>query len=222
MILPDIPHHVTQRGNMGIRIFNDNSHFRRYIALMKEYFEHYGVAVVAFCLMPNHVHLILVPPSCHALSGAMHDISTSYSAWSNKRKGIRGHLWQGRFYSCALDEHHLVAATRYVENNPVRAGLAGTACSYEWSSARNHCGLGRRYTFLCRLPGVLGLVDDWRALLAEGVEEDSEAIRRSTRTGRPCGSVEFCREMEGRTGRRIIPAFPGRKGRVLRSEVNGV
>jgi len=135
----------------------------------------------------------------------MHDLHTSFSAWSNWKSGLRGHLWQGRFYSCALDDHHLIAATRYVETNPVRAGLAKTASEYLWSSAIARCGIGRSFSFLGELPGILKLVGDWDAFLRSEPDPDVDEIRASTRTGRPCGSREFCQDLEAKTGRQIIP-----------------
>ena len=133
-----VPHHVTQRGNRRQPTFFGDADYEMYRALLATSCGRHGVTVWAYCLMPNHVHLILVPAAAPGLRLALGETHQRYTGVVNRRQGWVGHLWQGRFASCALDGSHLVAAVRYVELNPVRAWLAERAEDWPWSSARAH------------------------------------------------------------------------------------
>jgi len=137
-VAPGIPHHITQRGNRWQETFFGAEDYQAYIGLMREWCGYWKVEVWAYCLMPNHVHLIAVPPSEDGLRRAIGEAHRRYTRRVNFREGWRGHLWQGRFASYPLDEPYLLAAARYIEQNPVRAGLAGTPWEYPWSSAAAH------------------------------------------------------------------------------------
>ena len=129
----------------------------------------------------------------------------------NSRTHMTGHVWQGRFCSCPLDETHLWAAVRYVERNPVRAGLVERAEEYAWSSAAAHCGLRPDGVLSEEFPPA-GVIADWQTWLHEGEEDDSvERIRRYTKTGRPCGSASFLDQLEGLLRRTLRPGTRGRK-----------
>jgi putative transposase len=192
-------------------VFEVDEEREAYLGLLRQYMAKHGVSLWAYCLMTNHVHLIMVPEEAESLSRALRDAHTVYAMRFNQRTKLGGHVWQGRFYSCAFDDAHVWAAVRYVERNPVRAGLVERAEDYRWSSAAAHCGL--------RDDGVLakgfppeGAIEDWRAWLTE--EEDEavvEAIRRHTTTGRPCGSPAFVERVEAVLGRRLRPQKRGRK-----------
>jgi REP element-mobilizing transposase RayT len=127
IVVPAVPHHVTQRGNRRQAVFFGEDDYRAYLALLSEYAGKAGVRVWAWCLMPNHVHLMLAPPSAEALRAALAEAHRRYSRLINFREGWRGYLWQGRFASCPMDEAHALAAARYIELNPVRARLAATS-----------------------------------------------------------------------------------------------
>jgi putative transposase len=159
--------------------------------------------------MTNHVHLVAVPESAAALASAIGEAHRRFAETVNARQGIRGHLFQDRFFSCPLDEAHLLAAVRYVERNPVRAGLAPVPWEYEWSSAAYHVGL-RASDPLIATRDLWGLVDHWPTFLAEE-EPQADAIRLRTRTGRVCGGEEFIDKAELITGRSLRPRQPGRK-----------
>ncbi len=136
-----MPHHVTQRGNRRQQTFFNDGDYRQYLDLMQHWCLQHQVAIWAYCLMPNHVHLILVPPSEESLCRAVGEAHRRYTRHINFREGWRGHLWQGRFASFVMDEPYLLAAARYVERNPVRARLVSQAADWPWSSAAAHTGL---------------------------------------------------------------------------------
>jgi len=208
VIVPEIPHHITQRGNRRQQTFFDDRDYRLYISLMTESCARRGVAIWAYCLMPNHVHLIAVPKSEDGLRRGIGEAHRRYSLAINGRMEWRGHLWQGRFASFPMDEPHLLMAARYVELNPVRARLVRRAEDYPWSSAGAH--LSGRDDGLATTAPLLELVDDWNAFLDEGLPEaDAKAIRSGERTGRPAGDGAFLDRLEISLGR---PVRPGKRG----------
>jgi putative transposase len=210
VVAPGVPHHVTQRGNRRLETFFGEADYRAYIALLAEYCAKAGVAVWAYCLMPNHVHLILVPEDEDGLRRALGEAHRRYTRRINVREGWRGHLWQERFHSFAMDEAYLLAAARYVELNPVRAKLKRRARDWRWSSARAH--LEGRDDGLVAVAPLLERVGDWRAFLTGGLaEDDLEALRRHARTGRPLGGAAFLEALEARLGRPLRPGKPGPK-----------
>lgn len=213
-VAPGVPHHVTQRGNRRQTTFFREQDYADYLALLRAHCAGAGVAVWAYCLMPNHVHLVLVPATEDGLALALGETHRRYSWAVNRREGWRGYLWQGRFGSAALDEAHLLAAARYVELNPVRARLVARPQDWAWSSARAH--LAQRDDALVAVAPLLYRVGhgraDWADFLAAGLaEEDAEALRRGERTGRPLGSVDFVQHLEDQLGRRLLPQKRGPK-----------
>ena len=138
VVAPGMPHHVTQRGNRRQQTFFGDDDYRAYLGLMKQWSGEYGLRVWAYCHMPNHVHLIVVPPSEDSLCRGIGEAHRRYTRRVNVREGWRGHLWQGRFGSFVMDEPYLMAAARYVERNPVGAGLVGRAEDWAYSSAPAH------------------------------------------------------------------------------------
>ena len=183
LVLPGLPHHVTQRGNARDRTFFGPDDYRLYLGLLRGACRKSGTAVWAWCLMPNHVHLILVPAGEDGLRATLAPLHTRYAQEINRREGRCGHLWQGRFASFPMDDAHLHACLRYVELNPVRARLADRPEDWPWSSARAHLGLAG--DGLTDLAATGGRVRDWRAFLDEGLDEDDrEAIRAAERSGR--------------------------------------
>jgi len=161
IVAPGFPHHITQRGNYRQKVFENDADRKKYLALIKEYSGKYGLKIWAYCLMVNHVHFIAVPSSADSLSKTLRQANTFYSAYFNRKMEQTGHLWQGRYYSCVLDEPHLVTAVRYVENNPVRAGLVSKAEDYLWSSAAGHV-YGVNDPLLSEDLPLLNMITDWR------------------------------------------------------------
>lgn len=210
VVVPGYPHHLTQRGNRCQRTFLRRDDYRAYLELMAEWCGRCGVAVWAYCLMPNHVHLIVVPDSDDGLRRAIGEAHRRYTRRVNFREGWRGHLWQGRFASFVMDEYYLLACARYVERNPVRAGLCATPQDYPWSSAAAH--LAGRDDLLVQVKPLLALMPRWAAHLAdEKSEEAVRQLRRHESTGRPAGSERFLKRVERILGRGLHPGKPGRK-----------
>lgn len=210
VVAPGIPHHITQRGNRRQQTFFSNDDYRAYMDIMAEWCGRCGVAVWAYCLMPNHVHLIAVPKTKDALTRAIGEAHRRYTRRINLREDWCGHLWQGRFASFPMDEPRLLAATRYVELNPVRARLVKKPEAWRWSSARAH--LGGADDGMIKTGPLAKLVDDWRDFLKEGLsEDDAEAIRQGERTGRPLGAKRFITRLEKKLGRKLKKEKPGPK-----------
>ena len=210
VVIPQYPHHVTQRGNRRQRTFFSDSDFRAYIKLLANARDSAEVTVWAYCLMPNHVHLVVVPNRDDSLACMFRDAHRQYTRHVNSREGWRGHLWQERFHSVVMDELHTLAAVRYVELNPVRAGLCGKPEQWPWSSARAH--LRGWDDNLTAVAPMLDRISDWRAYLEAGEPETScQRLRIHTRTGRPMGCDQFVEQLEGLTGRRLRTHKPGPK-----------
>jgi putative transposase len=198
-----VPHHVTQRGNHREPVFFDPGDCEAYLDLLHEHGHRETLEIFAYCLMPNHVHLIVVPPSAACMSRGMQAVHSLYAQRVNRMKKAVGHLWQGRFYSAPLDANHFTNGIRYVERNPVAAALVSRAEDYRWSSAAAHCGLRRdRVLQPAGKSTVLSGIANWSRWLAEGVPDGfGELLRRNTRLGLPCGSPDFIEELEKSTGR---------------------
>jgi putative transposase len=213
IVIPGMPHHVTQRGNRRADVFLCDADRHTYLRYLATYARKRGLAIWAYCLMSNHVHLVVVPEREEALGKGLRDAHTVYAIYFNGRTRLSGHVWQGRFYSTVLDDAHLWAAVRYVENNPVRAGMVEHAEAYPWSSAPAHCA-GTADSLLAPGLPLLEGISNWRAWLAapfEGEEERYDHIRRHTHTGRPCGSETFLQRLEDLTGRALRPKPRGPK-----------
>jgi putative transposase len=202
VVVPGYPHHITQRGVRRQRTFFGDADYRRYIELICENRPKAKASIWAYCLMPNHVHMIVVPQNDQSLARLFGVAHQRYAQYVNAIHNWRGHLWQERFYSVVMDESHTLAAIRYVEQNPVRAGLCASADDWQWSSARAH--LGDVSDQMIDASFVQELVEDWSSFLAER-ESDAfiETIRTQTSSGRPSGNDRFINMLERRTGRRI-------------------
>ena len=212
VVVAGVARHVTQRGNRRQPVFFSDSDYRVYMRLLAQGCREAEVAVWGYCLMPNHVHLILVPSSADGLRAALGEAHRRYRRAVNPREGWRGYLWQGRFASVAMDDAHLLAAARYVELNPVRARLASRAEQWPWSSARAHLA-GDDDDLAVSAP-PLGRAPDWPAFLGRGLGEDEhKALQSGERTGRPLGSEAFVAALERDLGRPLARQKPGRKPR---------
>ena len=203
-VFAGVPHHITQRGNRREDIFFTDEDREAYLSCLKEYCEKFGVEILAYCLMTNHIHLVAVPSTDDGLQRVLKPLHMRYAQRINRSRGWKGHLWQGRFFSSPLDEAYLWAAVRYVERNPVRAGMGRRAEDYRWSSAAAHCG--KRLDALLNPESGLGRqfseVEDWTAWLAEGDEtEELQMLRRNVEKGLPCGSEGFVQKLGRQVGR---------------------
>lgn len=210
VVAPLYPHHVTQRGNRRQRTFFGDDDYRRYLTLLKQATAKSECAVWAYCLMPNHVHLVLVPDNVGSLAKIFREAHLKYTLYINSREGWRGHLWQERFHSCVMDERHLLATVRYVELNPVRAGLCENPQDWPWSSVHAH--LKREDDGLVDVSPMQRRVGNWEEyLLGRNSDQTLESIRNCLRTGRPGGDEEFVSRIESITGRKLHKRRPGRK-----------
>jgi putative transposase len=210
-VAPGLPHHVTQRGNRRQQTFFHDTDYTTYIELMHKWCTCHSVEIWAYCLMPNHVHLIAVPGDEESLASAIGEAHKRYTKIINEREGWRGHLWQGRFASYVMDETYLLTCARYIEMNPVRAGLVAAPQDWPWSSARAH--INRRDGRLATVAPLVDLVDaDWSDFLRIGEDEDIiETLRKHEGTGRPLGSPRFVDTVEQRLGRLLRPGKVGRR-----------
>ena len=211
MVAPGVPYHITQRGNRREDVFFCEGDRTLYLKLLVEYGRKHGLAVKGYCLMTNHIHLVAVPERETSLCDVLKPVHLRYAQHVNWTRGLTGHVWQGRFFSCALDEAHYIAALRYVERNPVRAGLVEQAEDYPWSSAAGHCGL-REDLFAPEAELLAEAAGDWRTFLKEaGEDADADRLRLHTRTGRPLGGTLFLTLLEAYLKRPVRPRRPGRK-----------
>ena len=212
LVIPGMPHHVTQRGNRRQQTFFNDGDYEAYLELLADWCREEGVEIWSYCLMPNHVHLIAAPKTEEGLRRAIGETHRRYTRRINFREKCRGYLWQGRFASFIMDEPYLLAAARYVELNPVRAKLVDRARAWPWSSAKAH--LSGRDDRLVKVAPLLAMVGDWKAFLRSAIgEEELRDLREHGRTGRPLGSSAFLDRLEGLVGRVLKPQKPGPKAK---------
>ena len=194
VVVPGYPHHITQRGSRGEQTFFEAADYRYYLSLIAKHRRKAEVEIWAYCLMPNHVHFVAVPQKPDGLARLFRLVHHRYARRTNKQHGWQGHLWQQRFFSCVMDEQHLLAAVRYVELNPVRAGLCRSPAEWPWSSVRAH---------------LSGCPDEIVEVNALGHLLRGPAVE--TQTGRPAAGRKALAELEEVTGRRLRQLKRGRK-----------
>ncbi len=217
IVFAGLPHHITQRGNRRGDVFFEDADRSTYLEMLTEYCELHEVDILAYCLMTNHVHLVAVPSREDGLQRVFKPLHMRHAQDINRRHGWSGHLWQGRFFSSVLDEIYLWFCVRYVERNPVRAGIVERAHDYPWSSAVAHCGFKQDAVLSPHSVHwkVFEGISDWAAWLGE--EDDTErlsTVRRNIQKNLPCGSDKFLLRLERLTGRslRFRPIGRPRKG----------
>jgi putative transposase len=205
-------HHITQRGNNRQDVFFVDDDRRVYLDLLKEQAEKYALEIIGYCLMNNHIHIVSIPHEEDSLAKAIGRTHFRYTQYINRFHHRSGHLWQGRFYSCALDEHHFWLAMKYIELNPVRARICRKPWRYKYSSAAVHVD-SKSHSDLLNLSDWFDMITakQWRKELAEDIS-DSEVrrLRLNTQTGRPLGSDSFLIKLEKLLGRKIRPLPIGR------------
>ena len=212
VVVPGLPHHVTQRGNGRARTFFGDDDYALYRDLLADSCRAAGVAVWAWCLMPNHVHLVLVPTDEDGLRRALAATHRRYAGTIHARRKRTGHFWQGRFGSVVMDEEHLAAAVRYVSLNPVRARLVARAQDWRWSSVRAHL-YGRDDGLTTRGP-IVERFAPFREFLSEPADPDILArLRAAESIGRPVGDDRFLARLERLAGRTLRAAKRGPKPR---------
>ena len=211
VVAPGMPHHVIQRGNRRQQTFFNDDDYRFYQTLMSEWCKIHDVEIWAYCLMPNHIHLIAVPKKSDGLRLAIGEAHRRYTRRINFREGWRGHLWQGRFSSFIMDEKYLLACTRYIELNPVNAGLVKKPEDWPWSSASAHIK-GENDVLVNVSPLLLMVQKEWSGFLSKYPgESDIELFRKHERTGRPLGEEQFVEKIETQLNRSLKLKKAGRK-----------
>jgi putative transposase len=213
IVIPGCPHHVTQRGNNRQTVFHSDSDRDFFLELKWKRFSLYKLQTLGFALLSNHTHDVSIPETPPSLAKGFGLLHYDFARWQNLNKNRTGHLWQERFFSCPLDEDHFWKALRYVELNPVRAGLVKHAWEWPWSSAQAHISGIDKTGHLNLDPWRMRFNGDtWREFLEQGLEKDEhDQIRTATKTGHPLGNEAFIRHLEELTGRILHPRKPGRK-----------
>jgi putative transposase len=215
VVVAGMPHHVTQRGNRRMQTFFGQEDYRAYLALLVEWSGRCGLDIWAYCLMPNHVHLVAVPRTPETLAKALTEVHRRYTQRVNFREGWRGYLWQGRFSSFVMDQAHLLAAAAYVERNPVKAGMVERAEDWAWSSAKAHAA--GQSDGICQVDWLAeltaGWVCSWREYLdkASWEEQFAPLMERHASTGRPLGDQAFLQKVGQILGRDLLPQKRGPK-----------
>ncbi len=211
IVIPGCPHHVTQRGNRRARTFFEEHDYLLYRDLLGQAAQKAGAEIWCYCLMPNHVHVIVVPFDEDGLRRTFADAHRRYTGYVNARMRVTGHLWQGRFGSVVMDEPHLASAVRYVSLNPVRAGLVDRPRDWPWSSVAAH--MAGRDDGLVRVAPVVERYGDFAGFLGRDTDDNADFTmsRRSGTTGRPLGSDAWLERLEHTTNRRFRPQKRGPK-----------
>jgi len=212
------PHHVIQRGHNRQRVFADDTDRRQYLAWLQEAATGHGLEVHAYVLMDNHVHLLATPTREGALSDAMQSVGRRYVRWFNRRHGRSGTLWEGRFRSSLVEaDRYLLACQRYIESNPLRAGMVEAVADWPWSSHRHHVGLAvdplvRPHPTVWALGNTpFERESAYRRLFEDRVSpSEHEWLRSRLIAGRPTASLQFQRVIESSLGLRLIPRPVGR------------
>lgn len=216
LVVADKPHHIIQRGNRRQKVFFYLEDKLLYLKLLKEQVQKYEVEVWAYCLMDNHVHLVLVPKTIEGLAKAVAETNRYFACKINKRYGWKGYLWQGRFVSFVMDEIYLIRALRYVENNPVRAKIVEKPWEYLWSSARKH--VNEAEDDLIKECPAMKLVDDWKDfLMRPEIDDILNEIRKRNLSGLPLGENAFIEKIAKDYGLRPEELIPRPVGRPKKS-----
>ena len=211
VVIPGTPLHITQRGSRHFDVFRDEADRLDYLKLFSECCREFLLRIVAYCLMTNHVHFVAIPEREDSIARVFHRAHGAHAQRFNIKYGLVGHLWQERPFSCALDEAHLWNAIRYVEQNPVRAGMVSRAADFRWYSAPARCR-GQFDPLLDTDPKWAAAVPNWTEWL-DGVQDSlaDQFIRDCTFTGRPCGDETFIKRVEQATNRDFTRKKPGPK-----------
>lgn len=210
VVVPDFPHHVIQRGNRRQLVFFSDDDRKAYLHHLRIYAKPAGIHFWGYCLMDNHVHLIVVPDKEESLARGFAQAHRRYTRMINFRHKWRGYLWEGRFKSYPLNQAYLYATMRYIERNPVRARIVENAWDYPWSSARAH--VFKQNDPLLVDNFLISEINDWRAFLSEeDKQNDIKILKRHTNSGRPLGDSEFIEVLEKLTGRVLHRQKPGPK-----------
>jgi len=226
VVLPHTPHHIVQRGHNRQIVFADSGDFSYYLSLVGEFKDLHDLKLHAYCLMTNHVHLLVEPPNARALASFMKRVAGRMTRYRNRLEGRTGTLWESRYKSSPVQrDSYLLTCCRYIELNPVRAGMVQYPEDYPWSSFRQRMGEPSTLASLDLDPCYLELGDDdaqrrarYRRFLslagdAGAAGEASVLIREAVQRGQLTGNERFNDEVSGIVGRRVPRRGPGRPAR---------
>lgn len=223
-VLPDFPMHIVQRGNDRMACFRADEDYLVYLALLRALMIGSG-QLHAYCLMTNHVHLLVTPRNTEACSSLMRSLAHRYAQYFNKKYARTGSLWEGRYRACLVEsDSHVLACHRYIELNPVRAGMVGEAAGYSWSSY--HVNSEGSVDPMVRIHPVVQAVgpDSYRKLVADGLPRETlTEIRTSTQGGYPFASDAFKQHWSATLKRSLnrLPPGPFRQQEEERGSVPG-
>jgi putative transposase len=210
VVIPGLAHHVTQRGNGRQKVFFSDEDYALYLRLITESCKAARVTCLAWCLMPNHLHMILVPSDEDGLRAALSKTNRAYAGIVNARRKVTGHFWQGRYGSVPMDDAHLFEALRYVLMNPVKAKLVQKPEAWRWSSARAY--LKNKDDGLTNPRQMRKVIDDMRAFLGEKPDTTRlERLLAAETIGRPAAEPDFIKKLEDKTGRTLLAEKRGPK-----------
>lgn len=213
VVLPGVLHHLTQRGNNRRDVFYDDADRVLYLSLLTHYAREYGMELLGYCLMTNHIHLLARPRVPSSFAKALGRTHCDYARWLHTRRRESGHLWQNRFFSCPIEPDFTWAVLAYIERNPVRASLVKQAEFWPWSSAREHLGSRHSEWLSLDVWSNTWTPRSWRAALQDGIAEAAlqSRMQEATQAGRPLGGLNFIQECETRSGVPLQKQKPGPK-----------
>jgi putative transposase len=216
IVIPGWVHHVTQRGNRRQTVFFADHDRLVYLALLARCLSSHDISLIGYTLMDNHVHLAVIPARESSLAMGIGRMHHDFARWQNVQRNQNGHLWQNRFFSCAVEEVRVWGVLAYIELNPVRARMVPNAWDWEWSSAGAHAR-GTDPTGLLNMSfwERTFTPERWMRYLEEMAAEKEIAarIRSATATGRLLGDEATARRLEQELGRPLLPRRRGRKSR---------
>lgn len=217
IVIPNTAHHITQRGNRGEHIFFEKNDYQTYLNILTEQFERFNISLLSYCLLPNQVHLIVLPEESEMMARAIGETHRRYTCFINERKKWRGHLFQDRFFSYPMDEQNSLRAARFVETLPVTAGIAPKPENYLWSSAKSRIKVVTNS--ILKPFRSFHSIHNWSDYLARPMDiNEMKSIQVHLQTGRPRGSDLFLDNIEGRIGRSVRPQKRGRKPSVSKEQ----
>ena len=229
-VVPGVAAHITQRGHNGADCFRRESDYLLYLLHVRELSAKHDCAIHAYCLMTNHVHILLTPSSEHACTNLMRDLGQRYVQYFNRRYGRIGTLWQGRFFACVAESaRYVLGCYRYIERNPVQARMVDSPHAYPWSSYAVNTGAGQD-SLITPHAEYLALAIDaaerhacYRCLVEEELEGSLlERIREATSTGYPLASDAFKAKLTAALGRKTEPGRPGRPEKQSLDDASGL
>ncbi len=214
IVIENTPHHITQRGNRGDFIFFEKNDYARYLDILTEQCTRFNVLIYSYCLLPNQIHLLIEPKKSDLLARAIGESHRRYTNHINARKNWRGHLFQDRFFSYAMDEQYALRAVRYIETLPVTLKLTPKPENFLWSSAKGRIKINKMSGFVRNFQSFQS-INDWESYLSRPMDENEmNQIQLHLQTGRPRGSNLFLDGIEQKIGRTVRPQKRGRKPKI--------